>query len=168
MDETVIIDNYLFQYVGYEFQSGPWRDAIIKFGLDPRSDPQYRVYQSMLFAFDSHIKPFKKATGIPARGGDRALLDPKPEQDRGLGANSHIFDGINVGLDSKVWQVCDITEPLIKSILGTAELRETCHVWWTPYHKIMNFLTNVFRSSELMAGSIMGHGPEPKLLRRAK
>ncbi|PLB42254.1 transcription factor TFIIIC subunit TFC1 [Aspergillus candidus] len=36
-------------YVGYVFRSGPWRDAIVRFGHDPRTDPEYRKYQTLMF-----------------------------------------------------------------------------------------------------------------------
>ncbi|OJD26837.1 hypothetical protein ACJ73_01772, partial [Blastomyces percursus] len=36
-------------YVGYIFRSGPWRDAIVKFGHDPRLRPSSCVYQTFMF-----------------------------------------------------------------------------------------------------------------------
>ncbi|KKZ66973.1 hypothetical protein EMCG_07337 [[Emmonsia] crescens] len=36
-------------YVGYIFRSGPWRDAIVKFGHDPRIHPSSCVYQTFMF-----------------------------------------------------------------------------------------------------------------------
>jgi len=37
------------EYVGYAFSSGPWKDTLIKFGIDPRTSPDYRIYQSLSF-----------------------------------------------------------------------------------------------------------------------
>jgi hypothetical protein len=39
-----------------------------------------------------------------------------------------MFDGKSVSVDSKVWQVCDITDPLLSSMLSTPDIREDCHV----------------------------------------
>ena len=36
-------------YVGYMFRVGPFRDSIIKYGVDPRSDIKYRKYQTLIF-----------------------------------------------------------------------------------------------------------------------
>ncbi|ODH12645.1 hypothetical protein ACO22_08059 [Paracoccidioides brasiliensis] len=36
-------------YVGYIFRSGPWRDAIVKFGHDPRTHPSSCIYQTFMF-----------------------------------------------------------------------------------------------------------------------
>lgn len=39
-------------YVGYIFRSGPWRDAIVRLGCDPRTDPEFRKYQTFIFRID--------------------------------------------------------------------------------------------------------------------
>ena len=110
------------QYVGYNFDSGPWRDAIVRFGVDPRTDPECRIYQTMAFQ-----------------------LEPQPLENRGKGQStltkrdwktvselqqrkSHTFDGQQVHTDGKVWQICDVTDPLLSEIFASATLREKCHV----------------------------------------
>lgn len=110
---------YMYQYVGYLFDSGPWRDAIVKFGVDPRKDPSLRKYQTMMFMLDKEdIDKKKNTTRKPPRFG-LSKLGPR---------DTHIFDGKTVSIDGKVWQVCDITDPLLSSILTTTDIREDCHV----------------------------------------
>lgn len=110
---------YMYQYVGYLFDSGPWRDAIVKFGVDPRKDPSLRKYQTMTFMLDKEdLFKEKGTTGKPLRFGSSNLAP----------SDTHIFDGKTVNLDGKVWQVCDITDPLLKSLLSTTDIREECHV----------------------------------------
>jgi len=109
------------QYVGYQFRTGPFRDAFIKFGVDPRTDPKYRIYQTL--AFQIHGSSEKNAGG---------LLLGKHEFSRNHDGqpqlkDSHIFDGTSFAYDGKIWQVCDITDPLLKRLLSTETLRETCH-----------------------------------------
>jgi len=41
---------------------------------------------------------------------------------------SHLFDGETVSKDGKIWQVCDITEPFLKDVLATVNIRKECHV----------------------------------------
>ena len=110
---------YIYQYIGYFFDSGPWRDAIVKFGVDPRKDPSLRKYQTMTFMLDKEdlIKE-KSTTRKPLRFGSSDLGS----------RDTHIFDGKTVNLDGKVWQVCDITDPLLRSLLSTTDIREDCHV----------------------------------------
>ena len=96
-----------YPYVCYSFNSGPWRDSIIKFGVDPRVDLKYRIYQTLTFQ-------------IEASEGLKHL-----KQDRRL---SHVFDGRSVATGAKTWQVCDISDPQLKSLLATKELRDECHV----------------------------------------
>ena len=116
---------HIYQYVGFIFQSGPWRDAIVRFGVDPRKDPKYRIYQCLMFMLekepqDSRAK-FQKTKQEKTK---RSLQDAEQEKRR----TSHLFDGTSVNKDGKVWQVCDITDPLIKEILDTNILRPECDI----------------------------------------
>lgn len=109
------------QYVGYQFRGGPWRDAIIKYGIDPRTDPKYRFYQTLFFKiFDEQ----EKVPGMP-------WLDIRSEYTRkskieNTALDTHIFDGKSLSLDGKVWQVCDVTDPTIQKLASTKHLREVC------------------------------------------
>ena len=134
------VGKFLFQYVGYMFNSGPWRDAIIRFGVDPRLDPKYRIYQTMMFVVDREPKSVK-----PELMRKRHRRQ-KTEQE--LRKESHLFDGINVSPDGKVWQVCDVTDTLLKDILATRNLRDKCHLegdgWyqngtWSKVRMIMRY-----------------------------
>lgn len=110
---------YMYQYIGYLFDSGPWRDAIVKFGVDPRKDPSLRKYQTMTFMLDKEDIDRKKIT---------TRKPPQPSSSKAGPRDTHIFDGKTVNVDGKVWQVCDITDPLLSSLLSTTNIREDCHV----------------------------------------
>ena len=114
---------YIYQYVGYMFSSGPWRDAIIKFGFDPRCEPEFRKYQTLMFMLENE----------PSDNRLDKLRDRRTKIDSAKLAeaqikDSHMFDGRNVSLDGKVWQICDITDPLLKDVLSTTAVRTTCHI----------------------------------------
>ena len=112
------VAKHVYQYAGYMFRSGPWRDAVTKFGVDPRSDPKYRIYQTMTFQIDDkEVEDLE----MPNPGGRKIDRKAKNKQ-------SHLFDGKTMRLDGKVWQVCDIVDPLLKSLLDTDNLRDECHV----------------------------------------
>ena len=111
---------FLFQYVGYTFSSGPWQNAIVKFGLDPRTDPKYRIYQTMIFIIESVLRISKASSG-----GKREKREKTEQEKRREG---HLFDGVNLSRDGKVWQVCDVTDLLLKDLLATPNLRERCHI----------------------------------------
>ncbi len=111
---------YAWQYSGYMFRSGPWRDSLVKFGVDPRSDPKYRIYQTLTFQLPSN--------GKDAQWRGERTRYRKYKRGKLRNRNSHIFDGKNVSLDGKVWQVCDIMDPLLKGLLATENLRATCDV----------------------------------------
>ncbi|GES58125.1 RNA polymerase III transcription factor subunit [Aspergillus terreus] len=127
-------------YVGYIFRSGPWRDAIVKFGHDPRVDPAYRIFQTVMFRgnrvdFDSvgrRARRNQRPAASPDAADDRepAVLDPSAT----LTTDSHIFTGQPpLPRDGRMWMFCDIADPLLRSIvrLDAAApppgfLRETC------------------------------------------
>lgn len=111
---------FVYQYAGYMFSSGPWRDALVRYGVDPRTDPNFRIYQTMIFMLDTEPKD------------NRAKFNrTKPDRtktEQVLGKKSHLFDGVTVSKDGKIWQVCDISEPFLKGLLSTTNLRKECHV----------------------------------------
>lgn len=39
---------FCLAYVAFAIRSGPWRDTYIRLGVDPRTDPKYRFYQSIM------------------------------------------------------------------------------------------------------------------------
>ncbi|PKX96545.1 transcription factor TFIIIC subunit TFC1 [Aspergillus novofumigatus IBT 16806] len=100
-------------YVGYIFRSGPWRDAIIKFGHDPRTSPDYRIYQTVMFRILSGTSELARDAGS---------------------GHTHLFTGTPpLPPDGRMWMFCDITDPLLRSILfpdppPPGFLRETCEI----------------------------------------
>ncbi|KAF1954110.1 hypothetical protein CC80DRAFT_493958 [Byssothecium circinans] len=106
-------------YCGYFFESGPWREALIKWGVDPRKDPKYRMYQTVSFlsyrkSGHRHFTQFDKHV--------RKLIQADP----GQLADQHKFDGKHVSDTGNLFQFCDITDPLIRAILDTTDIRKTC------------------------------------------
>ena len=110
----------VYQYVGYTFSSGPWRDALVKYGVDPRTDPSFRKYQTMIFMLDTEPKD--------SRAKFNQTKPDRTKSEQVLKKESHLFDGVTVSTDGKIWQVCDITEPFLKDLLSTTKLRKECHV----------------------------------------
>lgn len=122
-------------YVGYIFRSGPWRDAIVKFGHDPRTSPNYRIYQTFMF----RILPREPEVARDGGGGRRHTLPRPPEASIDTSApgagTSHLFTGQPpLPRDGKMWMICDITDPLLRRILFPADppppnfLRSTCDI----------------------------------------
>lgn len=109
---------FVFHYLAYSFSSGPWRDAFVKFSVDPRKDPKYRIYQTMMFQEEREDSP--RSRKVVSQGPKETWMNSD--------YTSHLFDGKTVSRDCKSFQVCDITEPLVVSILSTDDLRAKCHV----------------------------------------
>ncbi|KAK4104887.1 hypothetical protein N658DRAFT_521450 [Parathielavia hyrcaniae] len=156
---------HCLQYAGYQFKGGPWRDALVKYGLDPRSDPQYRVYQTLIFKLHKSrvgsvgrswqavrrrelgVSNFGKAwqdlggsSGSGSRGDGGALL------------HTHVFDGESFSTDGKVWQVCDITDPLLANLFAGAEVLPDCDVEVSGfYHRVLWSVAKAIMKCKMVA-----------------
>ncbi|UKZ70601.1 uncharacterized protein TrAtP1_011576 [Trichoderma atroviride] len=117
-------------YAAYQFKGGPWRDGVVPYGIDPRTDPKYRIYQTLMFKLPKQKRARKDQTWQSLR---RAQMGRTKEFVEELSA-SHTFDGETYHTDGKVWQVCDITDPLLRELLDNAEVRPTWDVSSGWYH----------------------------------
>ncbi|GAB7342835.1 hypothetical protein MBLNU457_g0962t1 [Dothideomycetes sp. NU457] len=123
------------QYACYSFRSGPWKDALVKYGLDPRKDPIYRKYQTLNFQLNSRDGSSATSTKR-TRGGGAWSRTERVQKDVPSDGRppSHIFDGEHVSTNGKMWQVCDLTEPSLSDLLSTQSLRETCDTFQTGWY----------------------------------
>ncbi|KAI0265130.1 RNA polymerase III transcription factor IIIC subunit-domain-containing protein [Gloeopeniophorella convolvens] len=91
----------------YVFGDGPWRDTMVRFGYDPRADPQARFYQKLYFRNLNH--PIGRA-----RDDRRCVL-------------AHL-DGATLSSETAAFQLCDITDPMLKRMIEEEEdVRENCN-----------------------------------------
>ena len=136
------------QYVGYQFKGGPFRDAVIKFGIDPRSDPKYRMYQTIFFKLyeEEEKGPFRRwrdnRSGYLAK---RAVL---------TNLTTHLFDGKSLTLDGKIWQFCDITDPYLAQLIQKAPVSKEfsskgcgffCNGSWSKIRAVMKLKLTAIR-----------------------
>ncbi|KAK8110495.1 Transcription factor tau subunit sfc1 [Apiospora kogelbergensis] len=102
--------------VGYQFKGGPWRDAVVKYGVDPRKDPKYRPFQTLAFKLHQLPKMSKIRQGQSSRltGEDIAV--------------SHKWNGESFCTNGKFWQVCDITDPVLLDLIEKAPVLDECDI----------------------------------------
>jgi general transcription factor 3C polypeptide 5 (transcription factor C subunit 1) len=104
-------------------------DAVIKYGVDPRSDPKYRIYQTLMF------KLKKRQMGDVGENWKEIRREQvQTKEFVNQHSESHIFDGKTYFTDGKIWQVCDITDKILVKILENAPIRETCSLTTGWYH----------------------------------
>ena len=120
---------HIQQYVGYMFDGGPWGMAIIRFGVDPRRDSEYRIYQTTMFQIET--EPVGHRYG---QNDDQMRRDAEIARNMGEQADSHMFDGKKVYAEGKVWQLCDVTDPLLAQQIATTGLRDRCHLWYDGWY----------------------------------
>lgn len=102
------------KYAVYQFGSGPWKDSLVKFGVDPRLHAEYRKYQTITF---------QKA--VPRRSNGYQTVVPVDLTSRDI--NDHEFDGIKVASDVKTWQFCDVIDPDLVHLIDLPA-RDVCEV----------------------------------------
>ena len=104
-------------HLGYLINGGPWRDAIVKYGVDPRKDPKYRVYQTL-------------ALQIEGNEAIEATQDRRKESKQ-----SHVFEGNTAAHPEKRWQLCDLTDPVLRDLVYRDNYRTECDLeLWGWYH----------------------------------
>ncbi|KAH0587367.1 hypothetical protein H2248_006166 [Termitomyces sp. 'cryptogamus'] len=121
----------LLPLVCYVFQDGPWRDTLVRFGFDPRQDRSARFFQRLYFRNANH--PIARPSVITRRQ-DRSAANTQirameegteKEADR---RRSHIFDGQSITKETAAFQLCDITDPMLKEMIDDPDdLREECN-----------------------------------------
>ncbi|KAI9467269.1 RNA polymerase III transcription factor IIIC subunit-domain-containing protein [Lactarius psammicola] len=88
----------------YVFGDGPWRDTMVRFGYDPRQDPQES----------------RTAVTSMSRSSTEQARDDR---------RSHIFDGVTLTSETAAFQLCDITDPMLKQMIDEEEdVRDSCNV----------------------------------------
>jgi general transcription factor 3C polypeptide 5 (transcription factor C subunit 1) len=100
------------------WKSGPFRDAYVVFGIDPRKEKKWAGYQTAIFSFRGDSKDGKKV-----------------KEDEGLGVGtgegevkSHLFTGREVNIRGASFCFQDVTDPMLRKILDDAVLRDKFHV----------------------------------------
>ena len=128
-------------YVAYIFRSGPWRDAIVRFGYDPRQTADSRAYQTLMFK----MLPREPDIARDAGGGKRNILPRSEAFSSNSNSNTdddqtHLFTGHSpLARDGKIWMLCDITDPQLSRVLFPERynndvnlnefLRPTCDIY---------------------------------------
>ncbi|KAI0721934.1 RNA polymerase III transcription factor IIIC subunit-domain-containing protein [Cerioporus squamosus] len=153
----IINSKYLLPLVSYVFEDGPWRDTYVRLGYDPRQDPEARFYQRLYFRNLNH--PIVRPSVVTRRQEQRN----ESAQARFSGMDerrSHIFDGETVTSETAAFQLCDITDPMLKEMVEADDedsLRDTCNErdgWYTTHalERIKTILRHKFFS--LLEGHI--------------
>ena len=127
----VFLVRYALAYLTYAIRSGPWRDSYCLLGLDPRTHPQYRKYQTMLLQLVSNTNTNPSLSTPHKPNHPNSDPDFHRTWKRGSDTQSHIFTGTSpIPEDGKVWQFCDILDPQLKSLIDLPDLylRSRCEL----------------------------------------
>eukprot|EP00917_Polyrhabdina_sp_WS-2016_P002316 GHVP01005011.1.p1 GENE.GHVP01005011.1~~GHVP01005011.1.p1 ORF type:complete len:407 (-),score=77.80 GHVP01005011.1:1327-2547(-) len=90
----------ILKYFGYYYKDGPWRACWVKYGISPKEDPKYRIYQT-IFTQHDHLKD---------------LVEPLSRKE-----DRHLFDGEHLSIPLHFIQYCDLIHPEFISYLESQE-----------------------------------------------
>ncbi|KAH8908982.1 hypothetical protein BR93DRAFT_977074 [Coniochaeta sp. PMI_546] len=180
------IIKHCIQYAGYQFRGGPWRDSLVRYGVDPRSDPKYRIYQTLIFKLHKRrvgnvggtwqsvrrkeVSTLSGSFGRYWKDSVEAAADSAAEEGERRGGGDHAaprysrgheFDGTSFSTDGKVWQVCDITDPLLARLFAEAEPLPECDFeksgWYSP---VLWFVAKAIMKRKMLAIRFKRHLPD--------
>ncbi|KAG9286962.1 hypothetical protein G9A89_001200 [Geosiphon pyriformis] len=125
LEDKKIIKRLLPLYA-YWMVNGPWRDCWTRYGFDPRKDRDARFYQ--LLDIRNNKRPVRtdRAKRVLRRQSDYVVDDMADiiTSDPQIG---HIFDGKTRCRDVAVFQMCDIEDELLKSLINSTDgLSDKC------------------------------------------
>ncbi|KAJ3368966.1 tau 95 subunit of transcription factor TFIIIC [Allomyces arbusculus] len=172
--------------VAYYLTSGPWKMTWVRFGFDPKVNRQTRVFQ--ILDTRNHFKAgwvrAKRRTLVPtaataiapdAAAAMTAHDEPEAaaavagaaegENDAsGAGTGAHLFDGQRLHQMTSLFQLCDLTDPILKELVDSEEyLRETCHPvdgWY--YRGVILKLRARLRAKRAALASGKPYAPPPE------
>ncbi|KAF2826829.1 hypothetical protein CC86DRAFT_349934 [Ophiobolus disseminans] len=147
-------------YCGYFFESGPWREALVAWGVDPRSDPAYRKYQTV--SFTSYVKSGRAKHG---KTFDEHVQNLSQMSQKEL-ERQHIFDGKTVSDTGSLFQFCDLEDPMLANILATNDIRTSCAPTFQGWYHVGTWAKVTVILKDKMNTIISGNSPDDALYQR--
>ncbi|CDS10849.1 hypothetical protein LRAMOSA11335 [Lichtheimia ramosa] len=116
----------------YSFRNGPWREMLIRFGEDPRKDPNGHIYQSIILRL--HLKRStldnkdqKSTQQAKGKGSRTTATKPEPTELSEEARQAHIFNGQRAPIDSSTYCLYDVTDADLQNLIHSAAFRKpTC------------------------------------------
>ena len=131
-DQILDFKKYL-PLIAYHTRTGPWRACWIKFGVDPKSSPEYRMYQLM------DVRMRNEKPGTVKMGMTRLLSN---------GQSSASISEQDTKDERAIIQMCDITDPSFQFLVNYDQIapRDECdhrEGWFKTAHiNVMRLLLN--------------------------
>ncbi|KAF8528978.1 RNA polymerase III transcription factor IIIC subunit-domain-containing protein [Hysterangium stoloniferum] len=112
---------YLIPLVCYNFIDGPWRDALVKFGYDPRTDRTSRFYQRIYFRNVNNPTTRPSVTARAEAKYTDNISFRNDIVDVGSDRRSHIFDGVSCSSETASFQLLDIHDQMLKKMIDSED-----------------------------------------------
>ncbi|CAG8544001.1 680_t:CDS:10, partial [Ambispora leptoticha] len=138
LQSNLIVDKKMIKKLlplyAYWMVNGPWRDCWIRYGYDPRKDKNARFLQLLDIRNNRRPVRIERAKRV-LRGQSDYVVDTieesttiNNESENSTSLYKHLFDGKTKPRDVAVYQMCDIEDPLLKSLIESPDgVEEICH-----------------------------------------
>ncbi|POV96380.1 hypothetical protein PSTT_15683 [Puccinia striiformis] len=103
----------------YLFSDGPFRDLLIKFGYDPRTNSESRFFQRISLR-NVDRKEAKDKFTLKLMKRDNSKND-SAEMVTSDTLRDHIFDGKELHQSVGTYQLCDISDPLLVTLINSSK-----------------------------------------------
>lgn len=121
-------------HVAYYFTTGPWRSCWVRYGYDPRQDPDARLYQMIDYRLRNAAEPNQKIKAKPRSSYHKRkflndLSDSDEEDYKNLKLDKDMYKFRPDKLPNSrnvFYQLCDIEDEDVKSLLTSAYQRAKC------------------------------------------
>ncbi|KAF0391087.1 hypothetical protein F8M41_010778 [Gigaspora margarita] len=160
----------LLPMVAYLMLNGPWRDCWLRYGYDPRKNKEARFYQATDIRNNRRPVRLERAKRLL-----RVQADLTNEMDElsllpeNYIKTTHIFDGKTAERDVAIYQLCDVTDPLMRSIIDSPDsVQDICterdgHYKRSAMLKMRNIMRKKFKA--LLEGTVIDDKEFEELLR---
>ncbi|XP_057370022.1 general transcription factor 3C polypeptide 5-like [Daphnia carinata] len=146
---------FILASAAYYFTTGPWRNAWVRIGYDPRQDPEARTYQILDFrisqnyrnkvvpkrSYSKYNQPHKYVSTMRTKTSSiRQTADIPSTSTNAVekkGENSYVYrPGMIPQCRQMFYQYLDLHVPEIEELLSTSTVAESCderYGWYPPH-----------------------------------
>lgn len=134
-------------YVAYYFTTGPWRSCWVRFGYDPRLNPEAKYYQMIDYRLRYSAEPEQKVKAKPRSSYHRRkwrsdLSENESDEYKNYKFEKEMFKFNPNKLPTSrnvFYQLCDIEDEDVQSLIRSDENKVSCSVLFLLCFVFFNF-----------------------------
>jgi len=125
--------------IAFNYSNGPWRRCWVRWGYDPKLDPDSSVYQIIDFRIDHNVatnQNIKPVVVNPWRKKSKIINTYEFQTEKKLLTSSTVYAPPEYDYTFKeapskhntLYQICDIDDPKIKDFFSKEQIQPSCNI----------------------------------------